>query len=133
MPVDRNVPPASCKELTTDGAPCGIRAVATSSTSVCLFHFSAKHCFPAFLLHELIELINLSDIPVDAMLSTKGEATHVCIKYFLPLAETMEPSNAPLKRLPSQSVLTQEAIDTLVDEAMLHDAKAELMGATNEH
>jgi len=133
------VPPASCKELTLDGVSCGIRAVVTSATVVGLLRFSAKHCFPGFRQHEFIELIKLLEIPVDTLPTTKGEATHVCLKYVLPLADDkeiadiMELGNNALKRLPFQSVLTQEGIDTLVDEVMPHDAKAELMGAAKEY
>ena len=133
------VPPASCKELTLEGVSCGIRAVVTSATVVGLLRFSAKHCFPGFRQHEFIELIKLLEIPVDTLPTTKGEATHVCLKYVLPLADDkeiadiMELGNNALKRLPFQSVLTQEGIDTLVDEVMPHDAKAELMGAAKEY
>jgi hypothetical protein len=138
QPIDM-VPPALCKEIGPDGLPCGIRAVLTSTTAVGYLRFSAKHCFPCMRLHELQEMIKLFEIPVATLPSTKGEATHVCLKYVLPMADDkeiadiMELGNASTKRLPFHSVLTQEGIETLVDEVLPHDAKAEIVGAAKDY
>ena len=134
QPIDM-VPPASCKETRPDGSPCGIRAVVTSGTVVGLLRFSAKNCFPCMRTTEFQELIKLLEIPVDSMPTTIGEPTHVCLKYVMPLADDkeiariMELSNRRQLRLPFPSVLMQEGVETLIDEVMPHNAKAEMMDA----